>query len=254
MSEDRCDGCQFSRVERGLCNVMARSDRKTLSRRSRSFSLKKGEILRDDRLNDGRSNERPVLAVCHGAAAVQTWLSDGRRSLSQLLLQADLVELRRTHHPFTHHPFLGEIFALRPTTVCALHGETLNEIRSTDRSVGRAYDAQVAEQTHILRDHCVNIGRKTPAERLASFLLELSDRGAQPEATPDKVHLPMTHSDIADYLALQPETVSRAFSRLVEEGLITRPVRNATRLLDRAELLRIASGGRPRRSVVSDGR
>ena len=249
MSEDRCDGCQFSRSDRGICNVMERLDRKKLSRRSRSFSLEKGEILGDDRLNDGRSKERPVLAVCNGAAAVQTWLSDGRRSLSQLLLQADLVELRRTHHPF-----LGEIFALRPTTVCALHGETLNEIRSTDRSVGRAYDAQVAEQTHILRDHCVNIGKKTPAERLASFLLELSDRGAQPEATPDKVHLPMTHSDIADYLALQPETVSRAFSRLVEEGLITRPVRNATRLLDRAELLRIASGGRPRRSVMSDGR
>ena len=254
MSEDRCDGCQFSRSDRGICNVMERMDRKKLSRRSRSFSLEKGEILRDDRLNDGRSNERPVLAVCNGAAAVQTWLSDGRRSLSQLLLQADLVELRRTHPSFTHHPFLGEIFALRPTTVCALHGETLNEIRSTDRSVGRAYDAQVAEQTHILRDHCVNIGKKTPAERLASFLLELSDRGAQPEATPDKVHLPMTHSDIADYLALQPETVSRAFSRLVEEGLITRPVRNATRLLDRAELLRIAGGGRPRRSVASDGR
>ncbi|WP_119165149.1 Crp/Fnr family transcriptional regulator [Algihabitans albus] len=244
MVKSTCAACQFSRANKVICSVMKASDRKALSRRSCSLSLGKGEILSSERLSDW-----PVLAICGGAMAVQTWLSDGRRSLSQLFLQADLIELRRSPRPFT-----GELFALRPTHLCALHGRTLDEIRWTDRSVSQAYDAQIADQTHILRDHCVNIGKKTPAERLASFLLELSGRAVDAADELDgkggKLDLPMSHAEIADYLALQPETVSRVFARIADEHLITRPARNTTSILDAPELARIAGGGRPRRRVV----
>ena len=58
------------------------------------------------------------------------------------------------------------------------------------------------------------LGRKTAMERVASFLLHLSDQAERRNGNPTALHLPMRRCDIADYLGLTLETVSRMFSRL----------------------------------------
>lgn len=58
------------------------------------------------------------------------------------------------------------------------------------------------------------LGRKTAMERVASFLLHLSDQAKRRDEDPTVLHLPMRRCDIADYLGLTLETVSRMFSRL----------------------------------------
>lgn len=84
------------------------------------------------------------------------------------------------------------------------------------------------------------LGRKTAQERLASFLLHLSERvGARAPET-DHIHLPMTRADIADFLGLTVETVSRGFSRLKASRLISLRQGGQVMIRDRAGLAAIA--------------
>jgi CRP/FNR family transcriptional regulator len=64
------------------------------------------------------------------------------------------------------------------------------------------------------------LGRKTARERLASFLLMQSRQGMPRGHSRQRFKLPITHRDIADYIGLTIETVSRTFTRLHAEGLI----------------------------------
>jgi CRP/FNR family nitrogen fixation transcriptional regulator len=65
-------------------------------------------------------------------------------------------------------------------------------------------------------EHQLVVGRQTAIERIAAFLLDMARR----QSREDSVNLPMPRSDIADYLALTPETVCRVFKHLREEGFI----------------------------------
>lgn len=90
----------------------------------------------------------------------------------------------------------------------------------------------------IAQDQMLLLGRKTPTERLASFLLRLADN---PDGAPGAViDLVMTRQDIADYLGLTIETVSRTFSRFKAGGLIALPNRSRVIIKDFARLSDIA--------------
>src|SRR3546814_15373522 len=81
--------------------------------------------------------------------------------------------------------------------------------------------------------------RKTPLEKIASFLLEVSERqkGRGQPASP--IVLRMTRGDIADYLGLTVETVSRRFTRLKGDRCIALPEPTSVALLDRERLQEI---------------
>ena len=78
----------------------------------------------------------------------------------------------------------------------------------------------------------VLLGRKTAEERVASFLLEMVDRAGGDDA----VELPMSRYEIADYLGLTVETVSRTFTQFRKAGIIALESVHRVRLLDRAAL------------------
>ena len=81
------------------------------------------------------------------------------------------------------------------------------------------------------------LGRKSAEERLASFLIDLVER--QDTAC---LHLPMSRQDIADYLGLTIETVSRLFTRFRRAGLIDLPDRHSVIVQDGTELADLAAG------------
>ncbi len=88
----------------------------------------------------------------------------------------------------------------------------------------------------IAQERMLLLGRKTARERVASFLLDL----APPCGETGMILLPMTRSDIADYLGLTIETVSRTLSAFRREQRIDIKVANQVQLLDRNGLRRIA--------------
>ena len=76
------------------------------------------------------------------------------------------------------------------------------------------------------------LGRKTAEEKLASFLLEMLDRSP----ASDTIDLPMSRTDIADYLGLTIETVSRTFSSLKQHEVLSLPNAHRVIILDRDAL------------------
>jgi CRP/FNR family transcriptional regulator len=93
------------------------------------------------------------------------------------------------------------------------------------------------------------LGRKTARERLASFLIARANMlphcAAQtgvPGSDKERIHLPMTRSDIADYLGLTIETVSRTLSRFKAEKMIEIPTNSEIVVLKHAALDEIATG------------
>ena len=86
------------------------------------------------------------------------------------------------------------------------------------------------------------LGRKTALERIATFLLDLPSHDPARSIPPGHVHLPMTRAEIADYLGLTIETVSRVLTRLKTQGVI-RLVSLSELRVEQPEVLRDLADG-----------
>ena len=102
---------------------------------------------------------------------------------------------------------------------------------------GMAVDELAAAQEQLLL-----LGRKSARERVATFLLRLSEKAERRGLPESPVRLPMTRTDIADYLGLTTETVSRSFTALKRDGVIEVPDSHQVVLRDIDALDDIAEG------------
>jgi CRP/FNR family transcriptional regulator len=177
-----------------------------------------------------------VFTMAAGAVKLYKLLPDGRRQVTGFLFSGDFLGL--THN----EAYAYSAEAILPTTLCRfprLRFEALlEEIPALEhRLLGMAAHELAAAQEQMLL-----LGRKSARERIVSFLLMLSDvarRRGQPD---DPVLLPMSRADIADYLGLTNETISRALTRLKTEGLIRLVDERRIALLRAGDLRRIAGG------------
>jgi CRP/FNR family transcriptional regulator len=83
----------------------------------------------------------------------------------------------------------------------------------------RLYEA-LSRELVATREHLLCVGQRGASERLATFLVILSRRNETRGYDPETIKLPMTRADIADFLGVTIETVSRTFSKLRNQGLI----------------------------------
>lgn len=207
-----------------------------------STFLANGEVVE---LVRGDVVDHDVGVVLSGTLAVERRLSNGRRALAALFRQDDWIDLRRIERVRQ-----GLLMALTPAKFLILTDRDVDDLLLRDGYFAWELLGQLREQFGRGRDHATDLVNKTPAERLASVLFEFRRWPENREGThsADIVLLPITRTDIADYVGLQPETVSRSLARLEADGLIDVPQVNQVRLIDVPSLRRIANGGRPRKS------
>jgi CRP/FNR family transcriptional regulator, nitrogen fixation regulation protein len=151
-----------------------------------------------------------VYQVVRGAVRSYKLLSDGRRQIGAFHLPSDIFGLENG----PHHRFTAE--AIIDTTVRLVTRRSLDYVALTDARVVRDLLRMTADNLQHAEDHMLLLGRKTAMERVAAFLLEMDRRLTQASM----LALPMCRRDIADYLGLTLETVSRAFSQLHDEGIL----------------------------------
>lgn len=111
--------------------------------------------------------------------------------------------------------------ALTEVTVIAHRRAVLDDPLVEPDLHRRLQVAALAEIVH-LQDHLLLLARKGAGSKLASFLSELADRQGTAEPDGIAIDLEMPRADIADYLCLTIETVSRTLTRMSEEGLLQR--------------------------------
>ena len=150
-----------------------------------------------------------VYQVKKGAVRSYKLLSDGRRQIGAFHLVGDIFGLTNGEN----HRFTAE--AVVDTTLWLMKRRSLEVISQTDGVLARNLLSLTTRSLQHAEDHMLLLGRKDSLEKVATFLLEMDKRLA------DAMTLPMSHRDIADYLGLTLETVSRALSRLRRAGAIS---------------------------------
>src|SRR4051812_5668296 len=169
-----------------------------------------------------------VYQVTSGAVRSYKLLSDGRRQIGAFHLVGDTFGLEIG----TDHRFTAE--AVVDTTVRLMKRRSLELVAQSDVMVAHNLLSMTANNLRHAEDHMLLLGRKTSLERVAAFLIEMDRRSTAAGI----LALPMCRRDIADYLGLTLETVSRALSRLHDLGTLGFVGNNQRQivLLDREKL------------------
>ncbi|WP_076861130.1 helix-turn-helix domain-containing protein [Bradyrhizobium mercantei] len=151
-----------------------------------------------------------VYQIVSGAVRSYKLLSDGRRQIGAFHLVGDIFGLENAET----HRFTAE--AIVDTTVRLTKRMSLERVAHFDLDLARNLLIMTTSNLRHAEDHMLLLGRKTALERVAAFLLEMDRRLAGVGV----VALPMCRRDIADYLGLTLETVSRALSKLHTYGAL----------------------------------
>ena len=176
-----------------------------------------------------------VYNLTSGTLRLSKLLPDGRRQIAGFLFPGDFLGITmEDEHAFT-------VEAIGPAALCRFTRSQFDGFVEAHPHLERRLYALAAHELAAARQQLVLLGRKTATERVASFLLMLADRY---ESTLDAlsaadVVLPMSRSDIADYLGLRIETVSREITGLKASRLIQLTTTHNIRLIDRERLEQI---------------
>lgn|SRR6185312_8103204 len=201
-------GLRFSLVPMGACIPFARN----------------AEIYAED------EPAEYLYMVAKGAVRSYKLLSDGRRQIEAFYLPGDLFGIEAGDK----HRFSAE--AISGSTVWVVKRSVVDRVAQRDSAVARELWMLAAQHLERAQDHLLLLARHKAHERIAAFLLEMAKRSGDAEG---EVELPMARQDIADYLGLTIETVSRTFTEMVHAATISLRSTRRVLLRDRAALARL---------------
>jgi len=193
--------------------------------------LKKGETLYQT-----RDPFVGIYALRFGSAKTAILAADGHEQVSGFHMVGDIIGL----DGIGTEQHTCECTALEDTEVCLLPFAKLEELARVVPSLQQHLHRVMSRE--IVREHGVMLllGSMRAEERLAVFLLNLSQRYQRRGYSASEFNLRMTREEIGSFLGLKLETVSRLFSRFQDEGLVEVQQRSV-RLLDLPALRRMVN-------------
>ncbi len=175
------------------------------------------------------------LVIGSGVVGTQHILEDGRRSISTIFMPGDVLDFTRENTGG------GSLIALTALKVHLFESEAFERLKHDNREIQQALADSYHKHCRHTALHCADLARKSAVEKLASFIIECRNRQMAGRAR--KISLMLKRIDIADYMGLRPETLSRAFSRLKDLELISFDDRNHVIICNEPALLQVANGG-----------
>jgi CRP/FNR family transcriptional regulator len=225
-----CEACSIR--ELALCSGLEGNELDELERIVTRIALPPGKTL----FYEG-DEARFVFNVTSGAIRLYKLLSDGRRQVTGFMLPGDYLGLS------VHGTYAYCAEAIGETQLCRFATKDLNRLLDMYPNLEKRLLGITRDELAAAQDQMLLLGRKSPVEKVASFLLDLCRREERlGQADTDMVTLPMSRSDIADYLGLTVETVSRTFSRLKSENVLDLPETNRIVFKQREKLEELADG------------
>lgn len=178
---------------------------------------------------------KSIFAIRTGSVKSVTLGADGAEQITGFHFPGELVGFDAIAGEFHD----CSAVALEDTSLCEIPFERLDElsgqVSGLRRQLMRLLSREIQQEQHLL----LLLGKKGAEARLAAFLLSLSSRFAGRGLSPTRFHLSMARGEIANYLGLAVETVSRLFARFQQDDLIAVDGRDVT-LLDLPRLHAVA--------------
>lgn len=152
--------------------------------------------------------------VLDGVLRLYKLLPDGRRQIVGFALPGDFLGM--TNSP--RHSFSAD--AIGAVAVCRFSRSTFARFVEDKPHLLRRINELAVRELNQAQDHMVLLGRRSAEEKVATFLIGWRDRLVRLTGATKTVPLPMSRQDIADFLGLTIETVSRTFTKLERDGVI----------------------------------
>jgi CRP/FNR family nitrogen fixation transcriptional regulator len=169
-----------------------------------------------------------LYKVVSGTVRTYKVLVDGRRQIGGFHLPGDLFGFETGDE----HTFSAE--AITDCKIIVIRRSTVFALAARDNDIARQMWALTARELQRVQDH-IMVLIKSAQERVAGFLLEMAGRAAGGGA----IELSMSRQDIADYLGLTIETVSRTLTQLEKAAAIELPTSRRIVLRNRSALTRL---------------
>ncbi len=224
-----CETCVVR--NRAICSSLDDEELKALSNIGRRRTLEPGESL----MWEGEDSVL-VANVIDGVLKLSTGTEDGREQIVGVVYPSDFIG-----RPFGSTSGHG-VTALTESMVCVFSRRDFDAFAREHPALEHKLLQRTLAELDRTRRWMLLLGRKSAGEKLASFLLEMSERLVQPDcvSAPDmalkRFALPFSRQQVADVLGLTIETVSRQFTRLKAEGIIDLPSRREVTIVNRQAL------------------
>lgn len=225
-AEESCLDCKVRLVS--ICAALDSHELRTLEALAERtiFAPKETLFLQDHPVG-------AVYNVTEGVVRLYKLLPDGRRQIVGFALPGDFLGLALADQ----YGVCAD--AVESVTACRFPREAFSSLLDTKPHLLRRLHEFATHELSLAQDQMVILGRRTADEKIASFLIGLRNRWARLNGASVTVHLPMSRQDIADFVGLTIETVSRTLSRLARERAIL-IVPDGVRLLDQQRIEQLA--------------
>jgi CRP/FNR family transcriptional regulator len=214
----RCSACSVRSLS--ICGALDQTDLAEFERIARHVQLEPGEAL----FTAGEA-AHSVHSLTAGVARLYKLLPDGRRQVIGFALPGDFLGIA----PSERYTFSAD--AVGAMTACRLSRETFAHFIEQRPHFLLRINEFAARELMLAQEQMLLLGRRTAEEKVASFLVGWRERLARIGDIRQTISLPMSRQDIADYLGLTIETVSRTLTRFEREKMLI-IVAGGVRLLD----------------------
>ncbi len=224
-----CSACTVRQLT--ICGGLTAGEMQELATIISNVELYPGQALFQE--GDTATNAYSVTA---GTVKIYKLLPDGRCQVTGFLFPGDFLGLANNES----YAYSAE--AVSHAVLCTYPRRRLERLLERFPDMERRLLGMANHELAVAQEQMLLLGRKTAKERLASFLLTLSRNAARRGQSGDPVLVPMSRSDIGDYLGLTTETVSRTFTQLRKSGLIRIESGGRVALADKIGLENLAEG------------
>ncbi|MEM8686692.1 MAG: Crp/Fnr family transcriptional regulator [Pseudomonadota bacterium] len=174
-----CEDCFIAQMVNSSCSRMTEDDKQLLWNHSELVHVKAGEGI------DGHgAGVSVVISVCAGSVGVRHGLSDGRQAISSLYSPGDIIDLRDL--PAEAH---SKVVALTDAFLCVHDSAAFETLLQRNQALSAIHYRNTRDQLRRTEARCLDLARKTPLERAATFLMDRYGHSADQPDRPVTLHM-----------------------------------------------------------------